>query len=356
MKAVVLTGIRQLEINDVPAPAIQHPEEVLLRISAVGVCGSDLHYYETGRIGSQVVQFPFILGHECTAEVVACGSGARRVRPGDFVAVDPAMVCHRCDQCLAGRENTCRQLRFLGCPGQSPGCLSEFLVMPEDCLYPVPAGIPEDLAVLAEPMSIGLYAAAQVQVGPETQVGILGCGPIGLSVWLACRQRGVRQGWMTDKINHRLEVARRLGAAGTANPLDEDVVGWLSQHVPGGLDVVFECAGQPEAIDQAVDWLKPGGCLALVGIPRQDRISLAIDLLRRKEITIVNIRRQRGCMAPALGLLSAEPGLVKPLLTHEFRPDQTAAAFDLVADYRDGVIKAVVFFMRQHLLFKKGSK
>src|SRR4030042_6278606 len=129
MKAMLLTDIRRMELADVPEPKIKKGTGVLLKIEMVGVCGSDVHYYETGRIGSQIVEYPFIVGHECTATVKAVGRIVSRVRAGDRVVVDPAIACNKCDQCRVGRRNTCRNLRFLGCPGQASGCLCEYIVM-----------------------------------------------------------------------------------------------------------------------------------------------------------------------------------------------------------------------------------
>ena len=135
MKAVLLTGIKQLEIRDIPAPALRNDSDVLLKIEMVGVCGSDVHYYQNGRIGSQIVKYPFILGHECAAVVKQIGKKVARVKTGDRVVVDPASPCYNCDQCKQGRENTCRNLRFLGTPGQGNGCLCEYIVFPEKSCY-----------------------------------------------------------------------------------------------------------------------------------------------------------------------------------------------------------------------------
>jgi L-iditol 2-dehydrogenase len=132
MKAAVLTALNQVEFRNVEQPKIQKDTDVLLKVEKVGVCGSDLHYYETGRIGRQIVEYPFIIGHECSATVAAIGGSVTRVKVGDRVAVDPAVPCHKCEQCGMGRENTCEDLRFLGCPGQGGGCLCEYIVMPED--------------------------------------------------------------------------------------------------------------------------------------------------------------------------------------------------------------------------------
>ncbi|MCX5638335.1 MAG: alcohol dehydrogenase catalytic domain-containing protein, partial [Planctomycetota bacterium] len=137
MKAVVLTGIRQMEMRDLPEPSIKKDDDVLLKIEKAGVCGSDVHYYETGRIGSQVVKYPFIVGHECAATVKAIGSKVSHVKVGAQVVVEPAVSCHNCEQCRRGRENTCYNLRFLGTPGQGNGCLCEYIVMPEENCFPI---------------------------------------------------------------------------------------------------------------------------------------------------------------------------------------------------------------------------
>ena len=205
MKAVVLTGIRRMEVVDVAEPRTRETKDVLLKIEAVGICGSDIHYYETGRIGSEVIEYPFILGHECAATVEAVGKKVTRVKVGERVAVEPAIVCETCDQCKAGRGNTCRNLKFLGCPGQMPGCLCEYIVMPERCCLPIGdrmvrrAHHPEQSrritfgqAVLCEPLAIGMHAVrkATQNLKLKTQnYGILGAGPIGLAVCWSARLR-----------------------------------------------------------------------------------------------------------------------------------------------------------------------
>ena len=138
MKSFVLTGIRQMELIETPEPEIENDTDVLIRMKTVGVCGSDVHYYTTGRIGSQVVQYPFTVGHEGAGIVEKVGSAVTRVKPGDRIALEPAMPCFECDQCKSGRFNTCRNLKFLGCPGQSPGCLSEYFIVPETSCFPIP--------------------------------------------------------------------------------------------------------------------------------------------------------------------------------------------------------------------------
>jgi L-iditol 2-dehydrogenase len=342
VKAVALTGMRQVQLIDVPRPAIKKDTDVLLKIERVGVCGSDMHYYETGRIGPRKVQFPFVIGHECAATVVETGAGAKRVQVGQTVAVDPAMPCHQCDQCREGRQNTCRHLTFLGCPGEAQGCLSEFLVMPEECLYPLGGKLSAEQGALCEPLSIAIYAVQQSHLRAGSAIGILGAGPIGLCVLLAAESQSAGGTYVTDRLDQRVAVARKAGATWAGNPERENVVNAMLGSRPEGLDAVFECAGQQATIDQAVEMLKPGGRLMLVGIPREERISFVIDLLRRKEISVINVRRQNKCVQAAIDMIGASPARFEFLVTHRSPAEQASEAFERVADYRDGVIKAMI--------------
>ena len=342
MKAVMLTGLRQMELRDIDPPGIRRDDEVLLKLALVGVCGSDVHYYTTGRIGSQVVEYPFIVGHECSATVVQTGPAVDRVRVSDRVAVDPAMVCHHCDQCRQGRENTCRNLRFLGCPGQADGCLCEYIVMPQDCLYPLNDNMTMEQAVLSEPLAIGVYALRQVCLSPNSSVAILGSGPIGLSALAAARAQSVPKIFNTDLIDARLALAKKAGAAWTGNPQQQDVVSAILHHQPEGMDAVFDCAGKQQTLDQSLELLKPGGKLLLIGIPETDRISFVIDQMRRKEITLINVRRQNHCVQPTLDLIASGQVNVDFMITHRFKLHQTQQAFELVRQYQDGVVKALI--------------
>src|SRR5664280_2064723 len=155
MKAMMLTGIRQIEMKEVPDPVIAGPKEVKIKMKVLGVCGSDVHYYTQGKIGSQKVVYPFTVGHEGAGVVVETGSDVKKVKPGDIIAIEPAMPCWECDQCLSGRYHTCRKLKYLGCPGQAEGCLSEYLIMPEESCFPLPGKLTADQGAISEPLSIG---------------------------------------------------------------------------------------------------------------------------------------------------------------------------------------------------------
>jgi len=340
----MLTGIRQMEMKEVPTPALLNDRDVRIKMKTLGVCGSDIHYYVSGKIGSQVVKYPFTVGHEGAGEVEAVGKGVSLVKPGDRIAIEPAMPCWECDQCRAGRPHTCRNLRFLGCPGQAEGSLSEYIVMPETSCFKIPDEMSFDEAAISEPLAIGLYAVKQSIPMEGARVGILGFGPIGMSVMLPALAMGAKEVYVTDKINERLLIAKKSGASLTANPDQVDVVEKITEKAPGLLDVVFECCGQQEAIDNAVDLLKPGGKLMVIGIPEFDRWSFAVDKSRRKELCFQNVRRQNEAVQPALDMIASGEISVEAMATHRFRFEETKEAFDLVAAYSDGVMKAMIDF------------
>lgn len=342
MKAAFLTAIRRLEIRETPDPGKPGPGQALLRVETVGVCGSDVHYYTTGRIGSQVVKFPERIGHECAGMVVETGEGVTGLRAGQRVAVDPLIPCGECDQCRAGREHTCRRQQFLGSPGQAPGALAEYLLMPARCCYPAPESMDASQAAMIEPFSIGLYAQRLAETQLGSKITILGSGPIGLCVLVACRAASECTLYSTDLLTERLEAARRLGAAWTGNPQQTDIVAVLRQLEPEGVDCAFECAGEQETLDEAVKILKPGGKLAMVGIPENDRITFDPHVLRRKEIQILSVRRQNHCTADAIEVVANRTVNLDSLVTHHFPLAEADAAHDLVARYADGVIKAMI--------------
>lgn len=342
MKSWKLTGINKLELMEVPEPGSPGPGQLLLKIEITGVCGSDIHYYNTGRIGEQMVKYPFTVGHECAATVLKAGEGTSGFIPGDRVAVDPAMPCQQCDQCLAGREHTCRNLKFLGCPGQAEGCLSEMIMMPEESCYRIPDGMSFEEAAFAEPFSIGYYAVQLSRIRQGDRIAVLGAGPIGDSVLMSAREAGAGSIHVTDKIIRRLDIASQIGALMVYNADKSDIVKSIIAQEPAMLDLVFECCGQQEALDQAIELLKPGGKLMIIGIPEFERWSFRADTARRKEISIIHVRRQNGCMQPALDFINEGRVDTDLLITHSFPFSKTKEAFDLVAEYGDGVLKALI--------------
>ena len=342
MKVALFTDLRELEICDVPQPTLSRSDDVLLRIDRVGVCGSDVHYFTRGRIGDQEVEYPATIGHECAGTVIETGSAVEGIDTGDRVAVDPAMVCGECDQCRAGRVNTCRKLQFMGCPGEAPGAVAEYHVLPAQNCLPIPDYVTLDQAALIEPLSVGLHAVRLGEVLPAGRIAVLGAGPIGLSVLLCAKAHAPCTVYVTDLIPRRLEVADVCGADWTADARRDDVTAAILEREPCGLDLVFECSGDPACIDQAQRLLTPGGTLVMVGIPPTPQVSFDVHLMRRMELTFRNVRRQKDCVAPAIRLVADGRIDPNPLLTHRFPLSKIKDAFELVADYRDGVIKAVV--------------
>jgi len=342
MKAMVLTGIRQIEIIEKPVPQIKSPDEVLVKVTSVGVCGSDVHYYTQGRIGSQIVKYPFTIGHEGAGIIEEVGADVKSLKPGNRVAIEPAMPCYECDQCKEGRFHTCRNLKFLGCPGQAEGCFSEYIVMPAKSCLKIPENISLDQAALSEPLAIGMYAVHLAKSVKGKKIGILGSGPIGISVMLAANANGCEKIYMTDKLDSRLNLAKQMGASWTGNVDNSDIIDDIRKMEPKNLDLIFECCGQQEAVDQAVNLLCPGGTLLIVGIPRFGRWSFDVDDLRRKEIAIQNVRRQNEMTEKTIKSISDGVIIPDKMQTHNFDFSEIKEAFDLVDGYRDGVMKAMI--------------
>ncbi len=344
MRTMVLTGIRKIEMIDRSKPEIKKSDEVLIKIKSVGVCGSDVHYFTEGKIGSQVVEFPFAVGHECSGIVIETGSSVTRVKAGDKVAIDPSIHCGTCDQCLSGRPHTCRNNRFLGCPGQIEGCLSDYIVMPEFTCFPLDNKFNQTTVALIEPLTIGIYSVEMAKTGfQDKTIGIFGAGPIGLCVLMVLKTQPTGQIFCYEPLEYRQKKAVQLGADFAINPFTEDAFESTNRNEPLLLDIVFECSGDQKAVDDATKVLKPGGKLILVGIPPEAKYVLDMDLMRRKEILIQNVRRQNHCMQKAIELISN--GLpIEQVVTHHFSPKETQQAFDLVASYQDGVIKAMIDF------------
>jgi L-iditol 2-dehydrogenase len=344
MKKAILTGINKIEVIETPIPEIKNDTDVLIRMAVVGVCGSDIHYYSTGRIGSQVVQYPFTVGHEGAGVVEAVGHSVTRIKPGDRIAVEPSVACGHCDQCLSGRPHTCRNILFLGCPGQIEGNLADYIVMPESQCIKLSGHQSIDDGATSEPLAIGLYAVKQALMKGSESIGILGFGPIGMSVLLMARALGFEKIFVSEKNEVRCELARQNGATIVKNPLTDDISDEVIVFEPLLLDVVFECCGQQEALDTAIEICKPGGKLMVIGIPEFDRWSFSADLTRRKELSIIHIRRQNHCTEEALRMLSEGKINGSAMITHRFKLNEIADAFELVANYQDGVMKAMIDF------------
>lgn len=340
MKAAVLVAPGRIEIRERPIPE-PGPGEVRIKVAAVGVCGSDVHYYREGRIGTQVVQYPTLLGHEPAGVIDAVGADAS-LAPGTRVAVEPAAPCLHCECCREGRFNICPAVKFLGTP-PIDGIFEQYHVVPEHCCIPIPAGLTLREAALLEPLGVGLHSVALARPALGETAAIFGSGPIGLSVLLALKVSGVAAVFMTDRLDYRLELAERLGARAVANPLRVDVREWLLDLTGGrGVDITFEAAGDAQALGHAFSCARRGGRALLVGIPAADELPMPMHECRRAELLVQHVRRSNGEAARCLPLLESGRIDVKPLATHSFPLERTAAALDLAGDYGDGVVRAMV--------------
>jgi len=341
MKALFLSAPQSFEYRETAPP---EPPQGWARVKVryVGICGSDIHYYATGRIGDQVVKYPFVLGHEASGEVL---DGAGRFARGMPIYIEPAFACHQCDQCLAGRENTCRRLKFLGNPLETAGCMCEEIALPLECVIPIPDWMSLEEAVLLEPLSIAVYSALRSRAESGCSAAIVGAGPIGLSVQLALSGLASCRVFVSEPVAARRAAAEKLGAQASFDPGPQGASGSIEEASSGGVDVAFDCAGTQESIDDAARMLKPGGTLVLIGIPEgTDRITYDPHLARRREITTVNIRRQNRCVERAIEILGKQRDAARVLLTHRFAPAQAGEAFSLVHRKVDGALKALIRF------------
>lgn len=344
MKSVKLVSKQAFDEFDEIIPVPDDKNNVLIKIASVGVCGSDMHYFKHGRIGEQVVEYPYTIGHEASGYIEKIIGDPGELKQDQLVAIEPAVSCGQCDQCQAGRHHTCRHILFMGAPGQLEGLMREYVIVPTQNVFPVPETFSANEAAFVEPMSIGAYAVKLGMISENDDIGIIGVGPIGMSVLLSLKYWGNNYHYVWDKLDYRLENAKKCGAIWTGNPYKVIIQKELRKVISEELDIVFECCGEQDALDTALEVLKPGGKLVIVGIPTEDRISFDMGYLRRKEISIINVRRQNHSVEDAIKIVDHFRPLDDFLITHTFNFDQTNEAFRIVNDYVDNVVKAVVKF------------
>lgn len=332
MRVSVLTGIGSVEVveRDVPTPAA---DEVLVEIGSVGVCGSDVHYFEHGRIGPYVVDAPLVLGHEAGGTVVAVGSGTTSLREGQRVSIEPGVPCRSCAQCLAGRYNLCPEVRFFATPPHD-GAFSQFVSMPAPFVHPVPDTVSDDAAGLLEPLSVGIWACRRAGVSPGCTVLVSGAGPIGLLAAQAARAYGADAVTVTDVNPHRLSVAEHLGL----HSLD---VG-AAPLADAGLepDVLVECSGNPNATWDAVRTVARAGRVVLVGMG-SDEVRLPLSYVQDRELVITGAFRYANTWPTAIRLAASGRVDLDSMVTGRYGLDDVEAA--LTAARSDPtMVKAIV--------------
>lgn len=340
MKSIKLVSPGRFETVEDELPQCRKDNYALIKIASVGICGSDMHYFVKGKIGEQVVDYPFTIGHEASGYIEKLMTESSRFKEGDLVAIDPALPCHQCDQCKMGREHTCRNLLFMGAPGQHEGLMKEYVWVPTDNLFKLSEDYSPQEAAFIEPFAIGVYAVKLADIRLGEKCAVLGVGPIGLSVLMSLLQKGMKTIIATDILNYRLNFASKIGAAQVYDAHDDKLYNNIKEEV----DVVFECAGEQDALNFAVDILKPGGRLIIIGIPSEDKVYFDISKFRRKELKIINVRRQNNCMEDAIEIFNSFKQFSKDIITHHFSINDINKAFNLVRHYDDNVIKAVINF------------
>lgn len=341
MKAARLYGVHDIRIEELPQPK-PGPGEVLLRIKAVGLCGSDLHYYKEGGIGDAKIIEPLILGHEFSAQVVALGPGVTGLAVGQAVAVEPANACRVCEFCREGNPNLCPDVIFAGSPGVD-GAMREYMTYPARLCYPLPHGLTYDDGAVLEPLGIAVHATDLGKIRVGRTVAVVGCGPIGLLNIQVARAAGASRIFATEILDYRLDAALETGATAGFNPTREDVVVGILKATDGrGVDVVFECAGAQETPEQAMQICKPGGTVVLVGIPSIDRVTFTASTARRKGLTIKMVRRMREVYERAMALVESGQVKTRSVVTHHFPLERVSEAMDLLDRYGDGAIKIII--------------
>ena len=325
MKSVRFHGTGDLRILEEPNPTVGEAEK-LIRVMAVGVCGSDLHWFSEGGIGDAKLEHPLILGHEF----------AGVTEDGQRVAIDPAMPCGHCEFCEHGHPNLCENLRFAG-DGKTDGALREWVAWSERSLFPIPESISDADGAMLEPLGIAIHTVDLAKLKAGMTVGVFGCGPIGLLIMQMAKLSGVANIIATDKLAHRVEAAQRFGASQAYCVGDNSERSALRAAVEKrGVDVAFDAAGTQDAVDDAFDAVLPGGKVILAGIPDGDRTSFSASVGRRKGLTIKLVRRMKHTYPRAIDLVSKGLVDVRSLVTHCFPLEEAREAFH-VAERREGL-------------------
>ena len=336
-----MTGLNKMEIREIEVP-VPKEKQVLVKLEYVGICGSDVHYLEYGKIGDFIVNGDFILGHECAGTVVALGSGVKNLKVGDRVALEPGCTCGQCEFCKTGRYNLCPDVEFLATPPYD-GCLMNYIAFPENMAFKLPDGISTKEGALVEPLAVGIHAAKQGNVKLGDSVVILGAGTIGLVTLLACKAFGATDITVVDVIPKRLEYAEKLGATATVNAAETDVLAEIDRLTnKKGADVVLETAGSAKTVAQTPYLVKNGGCIVLVGMAPQDIIEYNFSKIMAKEAEIKSVFRYRNIYPQAIKAVSKGIIDISGIITHEFAFDDVAEAFNFVINNKQEVVKAVI--------------
>jgi L-iditol 2-dehydrogenase len=324
-----MTRLNEISIEEQPMPQ-PGPRQAVVRIEAVGVCGSDTAYFTRGRIGDYIVEGPIILGHEVSGRVEQIGSEVTNAAVGDRVAIEPGTPCRDCKECRAGRYHLCPRLEFLATPPYD-GALLEHLLIDGRNLYPIPDDMSYEEGALLEPLSVGIWGCKRANLAPGDDVLVTGAGPVGLVSASVARALGASTVTITDISEFRLDLARSMGF--TTEHSD------AATHAT--FDVLIECSGARGVLAGGLRRLRPAGRAAMVGMSKEDAIGLPLSQLNPNELTISLVNRYNNTWPLAIELVASGRVDVKPLITHHFPLEKTAEALTLGSPVADSV-KAIV--------------
>ena len=342
-KAAYMHGIDKMVIKEIDVPEIKK-NQVLVQIEYVGICGSDVHYYHSGRCGSYEVDLAedFMLGHECAGTVVEIGEEVTTLKVGDRVALEPGITCGTCEFCKEGKYNLCPDVVFLATPPVQ-GCYEEYIAFPENMCFKLPENVSTKEGALIEPLAVGFHAANQGNVQVGDTVVILGGGCIGLVTLLSCKAHGAGQIILVDIVEARLEKAKELGATHVINSKKVDIKEEIERLTSErGADIVFETAGTPVTIAQTPFLVCKGGTIVLVGISAQEEINYNFAQIMDKEATIKSVFRYRNIYPKAIAAVASGAINVNNIVTHEFDLAHIQEAFEEAVNNKTDLVKAVI--------------
>ena len=341
MKVAVMTGIRKMgyEEREIPTPK---DNEVLVKIEYVGICGSDMHYYETGAIGNYIVEPPFVLGHEPGGTVVEVGTAVKNLKPGDRVALEPGTTCGECEFCRSGRYNLCPDVVFYATPPVD-GVFQEYAVHEAALCHKLPPELDTMEGALIEPLAIGFHAANRGEAHIGQSAVVFGSGCIGLVSMLALKAEGISPIIVVDVMDNRLEKAKELGADYVINGMKEDAVTRILEITGGkGVDLAIETAGTEITTNQAIHAVKKGSNIVLVGYSRTGKINMEMSLALDKELTFRTIFRSRHLFDTAIEAVRSGKVNLKGIVTNVFDFNDIQNAMDMSCEKKAEIVKAVV--------------
>ena len=346
MEALVLERRGELSIREIDLPTEVGPYDVKIAIHTVGICGSDVHYYEYGAIGPFVVKEPMVLGHEASGTVVKVGRSVKNLKPGDRVCMEPGIPDPNSRASRLGIYNLDPAVRFWATP-PIHGCLAPSVIHPAAYTFKLPENVSFAEGAMVEPLAVGMHAAVKAKIKPGDLAVVMGAGPIGIVTALAAIAGGCSQIVITDVQQPKLDLAAALGPIRPVNVAKENLRGVIDQLTDDwGADIVFEASGAPVAIQGVHEPLCPGGRIVLVGLPIKT-ISLDLVALSAKEASIETVFRYAHVYPRALALMGSGKINVKPLISRTFDFQDSVKAFDFALKLPPDCVKAQIQMVSQ---------